>query len=125
MIGVGHPLRTDRRLAEVLVRGGGVGTSGAGFQFFRHEGRRYGHILDPRTGRPAEGVFSVTVLAPTAAEADALSTAFYVLGYEETARYCESRPDVGFLMLLPSTRGSSVDLAVCGLQADQWRMVGD
>ncbi len=125
VVGVGHPLRTDRRLAEVLVRDGGVGTSGAGFQFFRHEGRRYGHILDPRTGRPAEGVFSVTVLAPTAAEADALSTAFYVLGYEESARYCESRPDVGFLMLLPSGRGSSVDLAVCGLDAEQWRLVGD
>lgn len=123
VIGIGHPLKPDRRLAEVLVRNGGVGTSGAGFQFFRHEGRRYGHILDPRTGRPAEGVFSVTVLAPTAAEADALSTAFYVLGYDESTRYCESRPDVGFLMLLPSARGSSVDLAVCGIDSEQWRMV--
>lgn len=125
VVGVGHPLRNDRRLAEVLVRDGGVGTSGAGFQFFRHGGKRYGHILDPRTGRPAEGVFSVTVLAPTAAEADALSTAFYVLGYEESARYCRSRPDVGFLMLLPSSTGSSVDLAVCGLTDDQWRLVAD
>ncbi|MGC3968613.1 MAG: FAD:protein FMN transferase [Pirellulales bacterium] len=125
VVGVGHPLRTERRLAEVLVRNAGVGTSGAGFQFFRHEGKRYGHILDPRTGRPAEGVFSVTVRAPTAAEADALSTAFYLLGYEEAARYCESHPEVGFLMLLPSGKGSSVDLAVCGLAEDEWRLVED
>ena len=47
-----------------------------------YQGKRYGHILDPRTGWPAEGVFSTTVVAPTAAEADALSTAFYVLGIE-------------------------------------------
>ena len=46
------------------------------FQSFRHRGRRYGHILDPRSGRPAEGVLSSTVVAPTAALADALSTAF-------------------------------------------------
>ncbi|MBL9082341.1 MAG: FAD:protein FMN transferase [Planctomycetales bacterium] len=125
VVGVGHPLRTERRLAEVLVQDGGVGTSGAGFQFFRHEGRRYGHILDPRTGRPAEGVFSVTVLAPTAAEADALSTAFYVLGYDEAAKYCAARPEIGFLMLLPSGKGSSVDLAIYGLREDQWRLVDD
>ena len=40
----------------------------------------HGHILDPRTGEPATGPASVTVLAPTAADADALSTAFFLLG---------------------------------------------
>ena len=122
-IGIGHPLRIDVRLAEVIVRNGGAGTSGAGFQFFRHGGKRYGHILDPRTGMPAEGVFSVTVLAPSGAEADALSTAFYVLGYEASAKFCETRPDIGFLMLLPGRGGGSVELAVCGLVDDIWRLV--
>ncbi|MCE9606918.1 MAG: FAD:protein FMN transferase [Planctomycetia bacterium] len=122
MIGIGHPLRPERKLAELLVRDRAAGTSGAGFQFFRHAGKRYGHILDPRTGTPAEGVFSVTVLAPTAALADALSTAFYVLGFDESVRYCQDRPEIGFLMLLPAESGSAVELAVCGLDDDCWRL---
>lgn len=124
VIGVGHPLRPERRLAELLLVDGAAGTSGAGFQFFRHAGKRYGHILDPRTGMPAEGVFSVTVLAPTAAAADALSTAFYVLGFEAAARYCDRRPEIGFLMLLPAESGSAVELATCCLDDDLWRLVG-
>jgi thiamine biosynthesis lipoprotein len=122
-VGVGHPLRTDRRLAELYVRNAAVGTSGAGFQFFRHGGKRYGHILDPRTGMPAEGVFSVSVTAPTAAEADALSTAFYVLGCERAELYCATRPEIGFLMLLPSSGGSAVELVTCNLDDDDWRLV--
>lgn len=123
VIGVGHPLRPERRLAELLLTDRAAGTSGAGFQFFRHAGKRYGHILDPRTGMPAEGVFSATVLAPSAASADALSTAFYVLGFEAAARYCDRHPEVGFLMLLPAESGSAVELATCGLDDRDWRLL--
>lgn len=122
VIGVGHPLRPERRLAELLLVDRAAGTSGAGFQFFRHAGKRYGHILDPRTGMPAEGVFSVTVAAPNATLADALSTAFYVMGYEAAAAYCEVHPEIGFLMLLPAQSGSAVELATCGLDDDCWRL---
>ena len=89
-VGVRHPLRPDQRIGEIRLRNGALGTSGAGTQFFFHEGRRLGHILDPRTGRPAEGTLSATVLARSAAEADALSTAFYVLRTRlpQSGRYC-------------------------------------
>jgi len=120
-IGVGHPLRLDRRLAEILLFDEAAGTSGAGYQFFRHEGKRYGHILDPRTGRPAEGVFSVTVVAPSAAEADALSTAFYVMGFDTAVDYCSRRPEIGFLMLLP-TAGGAIELATCNLDPRRCRI---
>ena len=79
-IGVRDPLRPGGRLGLLRLNDRALGTSGTGTQFFYHAGRRFGHILDPRTGQPAEGVLSSTVLARTAAEADALSTAFYVLG---------------------------------------------
>ncbi len=91
-IGVKDPLRDQRRLGQIELHDRALGTSGAQFQSFRHRGRRYGHILDPRTGWPAEGVLSVTVLAPTAAEADALSTAFYVMGPEAAMDYCRHHP---------------------------------
>ena len=74
-------------------------------QFFRHEGKRYGHLLDPRTGWPAEDVLSVTVLAPTAAEADALSTAFFVLGLENTREYCDTHRNVTVLFSPPPKTG--------------------
>ncbi len=97
-IGIKDPLHDELRLAQIELRNRGLGTSGAQHQAFRHQGRRYGHILDPRTGRPAEGVFSVTVLAPTATEADSLSTAFYVMGPAEALGYCRGRPSIAAII---------------------------
>jgi thiamine biosynthesis lipoprotein len=125
-IGIRDPVRSDRRLAEINLRDRALSTSGSGVQFFRHRGKRYGHILDPRTGWPAEGMFSATVLAPSAAEADALSTAFYVMGVERALAYCQSHPGVGTLLVYPSARESKVELTVGGLDAADWhRMAGD
>lgn len=122
-VGIGHPVRAGRRLAQVYLKDRALGTSGATVQFFRHKGRRYGHIIDPRTGWPAEGVLSVTVLAPTAAEADALATAFYVLGPDAAAEFCRRRGDVGMLMLVPSSHGSSFELLTEGVEADDWQLL--
>ena len=103
-VGVRDPLHPARRLGQLRVRDRALATSGSGTQFFVHHGKRYGHMLDPRTGQPAEGVLSATVLAPTAAEADALSTAFYVMGPEQTAAYCDQHPEIAALMFCPGTR---------------------
>jgi thiamine biosynthesis lipoprotein len=94
-----HPWDANRRLGTVYLDNGGLGTSAATFQHFEYNGRKLGHLLDPRTGWPAEGVDQVSVVAPTAVEADALSTAFFVLGVEQTARFCQTRPDIGVVML--------------------------
>ena len=99
-----HPLRPDERLAELLLRNQALSTSGAGTQFFIRRGQRYGHILDPRTGRPAEGLYSATVIAPTAAEAEGLSTAFYVMGPEKTGEFCAARPEIAALLVAPGER---------------------
>ena len=104
-VALGDPLRPGKSWARLSLLNRAMGTSGSGWQFFRHQGRRYGHILDPRTGYPAEGVLSSTVLAPTAAEADALSTAFYVLGPALALEYCRHRADVAMLMLCPADGG--------------------
>jgi thiamine biosynthesis lipoprotein len=104
-IGVDDPLRPGRRLAELRVRNRAVGTSAATNQSFFHEGRRYGHILDPRTGQPVEGVLQTTVLAPTAAMADALATACYVLGPRAASECCQSLSGVALLMVSASEEG--------------------
>jgi thiamine biosynthesis lipoprotein len=120
-VGVRHPLRPLERLAELCLCDQALSTSGAGTQFFIRRGRRYGHILDPRTGRPADGLYSATVVAPTAAEAEGLSTAFYVMGPEAAGEYCASRPKIAALLIVPGRREGEVQVVALGLDDSQWR----
>ena len=76
-------------LAHVFdLAGQSLSTSGDAHNSFTHAGRRYGHILDPRTGEPvASPLASVSVVAPTCAQSSARATALFVLG-----------PDAGFAL---------------------------
>ena len=114
-VGLRHPLRPGRRLAVVTLIDRALGTSGSGTQFFIERGRRLGHILDPRTGRPAEGVVSATVLAPTAAEADALATALYVLGEEGVGRIVTPGGSTSAVLVLPAG-GDRLRMVVANLE---------
>lgn len=75
------PSKGGRRIL-VPLREGALSTSGSYENFFEIEGRRYSHIIDPRTGLPIQGIVSCTVVAPTCIESDAYATAFFVLGIE-------------------------------------------
>ena len=78
--------------AVVALHGLSIATSGDYRQYFEHGARRVSHTLDPRTGRPAANdVASVTVLAPTCMEADALSTVLTVLGPDDGIAFAEAR----------------------------------
>lgn len=118
-VGLGNPLFTDQRLGTILLRNQAMSTSGSNIQYFRHQGRRFGHILDPRTGWPAEGTLSVTVLARSAAVADALSTAFFVGGVEIARQCCDNLDDVGAVLIPRPERGRRVRPVVIGIPDDQ------
>ncbi len=124
-VGVQHPLRADRRLAEFQLCDRAVGTSGTGTQYFYHQGKRYGHILDPRTGRPADKVLSTTVIAEDAAAADALATAFYVLGVEGASEYCQSHPEITALMTTPGRQAGTVVLHAINAESLTWRRLDE
>ncbi len=98
-VGLGHPWDPGRRIALLRLRDRALGTSAATFRHLEHQGRKLGHVLDPRTGWPAEGIALASAVAPTAAEADALATAFYVRGVDWTRAYCDAHPDVGAVVL--------------------------
>jgi thiamine biosynthesis lipoprotein len=119
-IAVRNPLRPESPLGVVRLRNRGLGTSGTDFQKFEAAGRVFGHILDPRTGEPALGPAGVTVLAPTAADADALSTAFYLLGAEAAANYVSEHPEVGALFVEEGPADGSPKVTVLGLTTDDF-----
>lgn len=103
-------------LGVIHLRNRALGTSGATYQQFESGGRVYSHIIDPRTGEPpGNGPASVTALAPTAAEADALATAFSLLGPERTAAYIDDHPEVGAIFVLESPSDGSPVLQTLGL----------
>ncbi len=120
-LGLRHPFQPERRLAEFYLRDRALATAGGATQFFEHEGRTYSHILDPRTGWPATGVLSATVLAPTAAQADGLATAFFVMNVETVAEYCSHHPEVAAVLVCPAETSPGFVLHQFGLQTRDFK----
>jgi thiamine biosynthesis lipoprotein len=114
-----HPWDRPRRLARVWLRDRALGTSAATHQHLEYNGQKLGHLLDPRTGWPASGIASASVLAPTAAEADALSTAFYVGGLDLAQRYCANHPGVAAILL---PEGEGAEVIVIGLASHEFAL---
>lgn len=105
---VRHPLRPQQVVAEFVLEGEALSTSGSATQSFILGSRRYGHLIDPRTGWPADSMHSAVVVAPSGALADGLSTAFYVMGEDEVASYCEQHPEIKALLVLPAVGNSDI-----------------
>ena len=80
-IEIQSPFGSDPQ-GSLRIREGAVCTSGGYARFVEIDGQRYSHIVDPRTGRPADELTSVTVIAPDALTADAWATALSILGPE-------------------------------------------
>jgi len=98
--GIQDPDRKDAAVLRLRVRKDcAVVTSGDYERFFEFRGKRYHHILDTRTGYPAVGVRSVTVMAADPAVADAYATAFFVLGPERASRIVTEIPGVAFILI--------------------------
>lgn len=112
-VGIRHPWKPDQRLATVRLKDRALGTSAATFQHLEHAGRKLGHILDPRTCWPAESMASASVVAPTAALADALATAFFILGVDKARLYCENHPEIAAVLLSAEESAQPVVVGSC------------
>lgn len=119
-IAVRHPEQSERILGTLTLYDQALGTSGPANQFFYFRGKRFGHIIDPRTGWPAEGMLSATVLHPSAGWADALATGLYVAGIDQAIRYCEQNSDTAMLAILAGKREGECEIVTCNMRPDQW-----
>jgi len=109
-IGIRHPRSRDELIGLLHLGGAGetlaVVTSGDYERYFEFGGKRYHHILDPRSGYPANSSISVTVIAATCARADGLATAAFVLGPDQGLELLEGLPDVEGLIIAEGMPGS-------------------
>ncbi len=113
-VGIRHPLDASRRIAVVHLRDRALSTSGNYEKFFEADGKLYSHIIDPRTGYPATGMLSASALGPTAAETDALATAFFVMGQAKTRQYCAAHPHIQAVLVAEVESGESLRLVRIG-----------
>lgn len=101
-VGIRNPLDRDILFAAIETDERAFATSGSYERFVEIDGKRYGHIMNPATGHPAEGFLSVTVLSPGATLGDALSTALFVLGPGEASeKLVKSYTGVEAVFILP------------------------
>lgn len=110
-----HPVLRHRKLGTLMLKNAGMSSSGSTVQFFEFDGRRYGHVIDPRTGWPTDELLTVTVVAQTAERAEALSTAFFVLGVEKALEYCHNHSDVAAVLTPRPKQGRTLQPLVVGL----------
>ncbi|MBI9019407.1 MAG: FAD:protein FMN transferase [Phycisphaerae bacterium] len=80
-------------IGTLTIRNMAVVTSGDYEKYIEIDGKRYNHIIDPRTGKSANQCISVTVIAKKTSTADALATAFFILGPQKAIALCEKLPD--------------------------------
>lgn len=104
-VDVAHPLHRDRPAAHLRVGDASVATSGQSERGFDIDGERFGHVIDPRNGRPVSAWGTVTVVHPDPVAADILATALFVLG-PCTGQPLATSLDVAALFLVVD--GSSV-----------------
>ncbi|MCO6457405.1 MAG: FAD:protein FMN transferase [Pirellulaceae bacterium] len=102
-VGIQHPRQTDAFVAVARLQGRGLATSGDYATAFSNDLRHH-HLFDPRTGRSPGELSSVTVAAPRLMQADALSTAVFVLGAEQGAKLIATTQDVDALFVLKDGR---------------------
>jgi thiamine biosynthesis lipoprotein len=93
-IGIEDPRDSQKLIAILSLKDQVAVTSGDYQRFFEVDGTRYHHILDPKTGKPARELISVTVVAENSAIADILSTSFFILGKEKSMAYLEKHPNI-------------------------------
>jgi len=110
-VGIRHPDRADALLGTIDIPEGSLSTSADSSNFLVADGRKYGHLLDPRTLQPADASLSVTIVSADGTLADALSKAVFVLGPKQGLKLLESFPGTAALIAYRED-GGGVGLAI-------------
>jgi len=111
-----HPSSPSGPLATVSLRDHALSVSAVTGKFFVHDGQRWGHVLDPRTGFPVQHTLLAAVALPSPTAADAWSTALLVLGQDGLALLREQRPEVQALVVSQREAEGELDIGGVGCE---------
>jgi len=111
-ISVCHPFDRRKTACTLRVQNLSISVSGDYEKSFELGGRIYAHIMDPRSGMPAEHMAMTVVISPSATEGDALSTSFFVRGVERSRVYLECHPDLTAIFYIPARSTHTVEQVV-------------
>ena len=92
-VGIQNPRSPNQTIGIIALNSGAVTTSGDYEQYFTFKGKRYHHIINPKTGYPGRASRAATVIAPTTELADALATGLFIQGYEKGLKILDSFPE--------------------------------
>jgi FAD:protein FMN transferase len=95
------PIDSRKTAVAVTLKDRAVSVAGSSEKSFESGGVTYSHIMDPRTGRPVQGVLSVAVLSDTGTASDALDDALFVMGVDRARAYLRRLPGAEALFFLP------------------------
>ncbi len=101
-IGITNPAKTNELIKVISLKEGSVVTSGSYEKFVEFNGKRYSHIINPKTGYPATGLTSVTVFGPSAEAANGFSTSMMVLGKDAALKFIKKFPAYQYLIITDS-----------------------
>ena len=114
VIGVKNPLKKSTLCGKVELLKQSVATSGDYERYVVIDGKHFAHIMDPRTGKPVENVFAVTVITPSATAADALSTACFINGGDFAERIHKQDPSTTILIIRKDEKGEPEMIKIGG-----------
>lgn len=86
-VSIAHPGHKDQTVASILLKDESMATSGSSEKYFMAGGNIYSHIMDPRTGYPAQGTLSVSLIGPKAIDTEAWAKPMYILGRDRAASH--------------------------------------
>ncbi|MFO0795682.1 MAG: FAD:protein FMN transferase [Candidatus Brocadiaceae bacterium] len=110
-IGVQNPRKKDEIMGYMELKDEATATSGDYERFFEVRGKRYSHIIDPRTGRPvSSGTIATTIVAPTGTQVDALSTSVFVLGPEKGLNLIKKIPGAEAMIVYEKDGKLAIDM---------------
>jgi thiamine biosynthesis lipoprotein len=100
-IGIADPFNPDEDLDTLMLSVGGVATSGRDYRRWQRDGIWQHHIIDPRTGRPAQAdVLTATVVAPSAVEAEVAAKVVVISGSQAALEWLDARPTLAGMLVL-------------------------
>jgi thiamine biosynthesis lipoprotein len=101
-VAIQDPVDARKTAFTTTLKDRALSVAGSSEKSFEADGVRYSHIMDPRTGRPAQGLLSIAVIAPTGTAGDALDDAFFVMGPQRGRAYLKRLPGTEVFFLVPA-----------------------